>query len=92
MKKQKKHTEPIETGKLVSPEEWLTPFDVANFLEVSLQTIYLYIKHGMIRAVKERGTRWHVYLGDVEKMKNGEIDCSGIYKGWRDPKKGKKAK
>ena len=92
MKKQKANTEPIETGKLVSPDEFLTPFDAANFLEVSLQTIYLYIKHGMIRAVKERGTRWHVYLGDVEKMKNGEIDCSGIYKGWRAPKKGKKAK
>jgi excisionase family DNA binding protein len=92
MKKQKKHTEPIENGKLVSPDEWLIPFDAAKLLEVSLQTIYLYIKHGLIKAVKWRGTRWHVSLADIERMQKGEIDVSGIYKGWRDPKKGKKAK
>lgn len=62
---------------------YLTAPAAAERLSVSKQTIYLYIKHGFLTAHKPRGTRWLVLLDDVERMAQGEIDVSGIYKNWR---------
>jgi excisionase family DNA binding protein len=62
---------------------YLTAPAAAERLHVSKQTIYLYIKHGFLTAYKPRGTRWLVSAEDVERMARGEVDVSGIYKGWR---------
>ena len=62
---------------------YLTAPAAAERLHVSKQTIYLYIKHGFLSAHKPRGTRWMVLAEDVERMARGEVDVSGIYKGWR---------
>lgn len=68
------------------PSNYLTAAAAAERLKVSKQTVYLYIKHGFLTARKHRGTRWQVSAEDVERMARGEIDVSGIYKGWRKAK------
>jgi excisionase family DNA binding protein len=70
--------EPIEDGILAAPHDLISPRDVAEMLDVSLQTVYIYIRRGILRAEKKRGTRWLVYLADVEKMIKGDIDCSKV--------------
>ena len=63
--------------------KYLTTQAAAERLDVSKQTIYLYIRHGLLAAHKLRGTRWMISVADVERMARGEIDVSGIYKNWR---------
>jgi predicted site-specific integrase-resolvase len=62
---------------------YCSPAEAGREIGVARQTIYVYINAGMLRARRPRGTHWEVLVEDVEKMKRGEIDVSGIWKNWR---------
>ncbi|NIQ97072.1 MAG: helix-turn-helix domain-containing protein [Desulfuromonadales bacterium] len=62
---------------------YVSPARAAELLGLARQTVYVYIKAGKLRARRPRGTHWEVLLEDVEKMADGGIDVSGIWKDWR---------
>lgn len=64
-------------------KEYCSPATAAAEIGVARQTIYVYLKAGKLRGRMVRGTRWQVLLEDVEEMKAGNIDVSGLWKDWR---------
>jgi excisionase family DNA binding protein len=57
--------------------KYITPKEAAEILGVTQSRIRQYLRQGLLpNSVKTRGTRWEVYLGDVEAIKKGEIDVT----------------
>lgn len=56
--------------------ELLTPYEVSDFLRVSLKSIYKWIKMGEFPGARQVGTVWRIPRATVMNMFNNLTDAS----------------